>query len=470
MNCKTILLTVASIVLQLTNMSRAQITLTQKEEGIRGKSKLLNIESNSTQSKPYLSSSIAQEQFSIEITSLQNTITNFGAFGDPSISSTPSAEWPANSNNQYAFTGDLWVGAQLPNGNIAVTTTNVYGIIRPSEWIPQEAISTNGSPQVSVTQTRYNDLDESVPLHTSLGLDVAQETFAFKDENFIVHLLRIKNLGTKGTLKNVFVGIFYDFDISSSAAPQVYANDDMASYDADNNISYMFDGDDPNRPGNDTGEGGISSGYVGIKFLNLEPSNNIILFPGSGAIQFLTDEQRYALLSTRRFDSQVTQPRDYSILHSSGPFKLKPGNSISLTFVLGIGEGLNGLIATMNRVRSYSGSMQTLSEVLNESRNPSETIVPSLALSQNYPNPFNPSTTITFSLPNVGTRHVVSLRVYDVLGREVVTLVNEEMAAGSYEVTWDAKDQHGSPLTSGVYFYRLAAGSFVETKRMQLVR
>ena len=179
----------------------------------------------------------------------------------------------------------------------------------------------------------------------------------------------------------------------------LYWTDDLAGYDENNNISYMFDGDDPNRPGDDTGEGGISSGYIGIRFLNLKPSNNIILFPGSGAIQSLTDEQRYALLSTRRFDSQVTQPRDYSILHSTGPFELRPHNSLSLAFVLGIGEGLNGLIGTMNRVRSYSGSMQALSEIFNESRSSSMTFVSRVGLSQNYPNPFNPTTTISYVLP-----------------------------------------------------------------------
>ena len=93
------------------------------------------------------------------------------------------------------------------------------------------------------------------------------------------------------------------------------------------------------------------------------------------------------------------------------------------------------------------------------------------SLSQNYPNPFNPTTTIRFTIP-VGTygpaspagRHT-SLRVYDVLGREVRTLVNEEMKAGSYEATFDA-----SGLASGMYFYRLQAGEFVSTKKLLLLR
>lgn len=83
-------------------------------------------------------------------------------------------------------------------------------------------------------------------------------------------------------------------------------------------------------------------------------------------------------------------------------------------------------------------------------------------LSQNYPNPFNPSTKIRFDLP---TQAFISLKVYDVLGREVATLVNEMKQAGSYTVKWDA-----SRMTSGVYFCRLRAGNFIETKKLLLLK
>jgi hypothetical protein len=87
-------------------------------------------------------------------------------------------------------------------------------------------------------------------------------------------------------------------------------------------------------------------------------------------------------------------------------------------------------------------------------------------LEQNYPNPFNPTTMIRFTLPfGVGTLHATSLRVYDVLGRDVATLVNEMLQPGSYQVPWDG---HG--MASGVYVYRLQAGSVVATRTMMLVK
>lgn len=83
-------------------------------------------------------------------------------------------------------------------------------------------------------------------------------------------------------------------------------------------------------------------------------------------------------------------------------------------------------------------------------------------LRQNYPNPFNPSTTISYDLP---ARSHVTLRIFNVLGQEVATLVNGEVEAGRHQVWWDARR-----LSSGVYVYRMSAGDFVETKKMILVR
>lgn len=83
-------------------------------------------------------------------------------------------------------------------------------------------------------------------------------------------------------------------------------------------------------------------------------------------------------------------------------------------------------------------------------------------LSQNYPNPFNPSTTIKYSIAAAG---IVTLKIFDILGREVSTLVNEEKPAGIYEVNFNA-----ASLASGVYFYQLKAGSFVQTMKMLLIK
>lgn len=113
----------------------------------------------------------------------------------------------------------------------------------------------------------------------------------------------------------------------------------------------------------------------------------------------------------------------------------------------------------------YSQSPSDVQEINSEIPN-------SYSLQQNYPNPFNPTTKIGYVIPN-GVRNLVTLKVYDVLGNEIATLVNEEKSAGRYEVNFDA-----SRFASGIYFYKLQAGNpstgsgqgFVETKKMILLR
>ena len=85
-------------------------------------------------------------------------------------------------------------------------------------------------------------------------------------------------------------------------------------------------------------------------------------------------------------------------------------------------------------------------------------------LQQNYPNPFNPSTSIQYA---ISSTQFVTLKVYDLLGREVATLVNEEKPAGSYNVEFTINNLQ---LSTGIYFYRLQAGNYVETKKMILLK
>ncbi len=105
----------------------------------------------------------------------------------------------------------------------------------------------------------------------------------------------------------------------------------------------------------------------------------------------------------------------------------------------------------------YDGSFEYSNVVEAEIGLPSE-----FRLEQNYPNPFNPSTIISFQVPNSS---FVNLKVYDALGNEIATLVNEEKSTGSYEVNFRATN-----LSSGIYLYHLQAGSFVETKKMLLMK
>ena len=86
----------------------------------------------------------------------------------------------------------------------------------------------------------------------------------------------------------------------------------------------------------------------------------------------------------------------------------------------------------------------------------------SFQLFQNYPNPFNPTTTIKYQIPE---HNFVSIKVFDILGKEIETLVNEEKSKGTYEISWNA-----DYLPSGIYFYQLKSGKYIETKKMLLLK
>ncbi|HCY74397.1 MAG TPA: hypothetical protein DHV28_00615 [Ignavibacteriales bacterium] len=124
-----------------------------------------------------------------------------------------------------------------------------------------------------------------------------------------------------------------------------------------------------------------------------------------------------------------------------------------------------GIIGNNILCGTYSTGIfwRPLNEVVTSVNDNAESKSPvSFDLSQNYPNPFNPSTTIKFQLPKAG---MVTLKVYDILGNEVAALVNEEKAAGQYEVNFNA-----SALASGVYIYKIQSGSFINSKKMILLK
>ena len=146
-----------------------------------------------------------------------------------------------------------------------------------------------------------------------------------------------------------------------------------------------------------------------------------------------------------------------SVIGSGGNVTSNSNNIIVST----VGESFIGKSSnTINQNQIgfwYAYQQTTITDVENE-----ETIPTVFKLEQNYPNPFNPSTRIKFAVPEKSN---VLIKVYDILGSEVATLVNEEMDAGWYENNFNA-----AGLSSGVYLFRMEAGNFISTKKMIYLR
>jgi len=126
-----------------------------------------------------------------------------------------------------------------------------------------------------------------------------------------------------------------------------------------------------------------------------------------------------------------------------------------------IGESLIGF-SNNSSTNSYSGFWYTYIESITTNVEDQLTVPIEYRLEQNYPNPFNPSTTISWQSPVSSWQ---SIKVFDVLGNEVATIVDEYREAGRHRITFDA-----SQLSSGVYFYKIQAGRFTSTKKMLLIK
>jgi len=147
-----------------------------------------------------------------------------------------------------------------------------------------------------------------------------------------------------------------------------------------------------------------------------------------------------------------------------GPFHMNPGDSQYVLIKMSVGKGTDNL-----------SSITVLKEILNDTLEiptgvddevPS-TLPDEFRVGQNYPNPFNPSTVIEFDLPS---KSKVTVSVFNVLGRRVATLLNEERPAGSGSIVWDGTNDGGEAVASGVYFYRVRAGEQTIAKKMMLLK
>jgi hypothetical protein len=148
----------------------------------------------------------------------------------------------------------------------------------------------------------------------------------------------------------------------------------------------------------------------------------------------------------------------------TGPFNLAVGDTQEIVIAIPIARGTDN-INSITKLRELAAHVQDFYNTeLVDILKTKQTVAPTgFTLFQNYPNPFNPKTTIEYEVPE---KSFVTIKIYDILGREVQTLVsNEEQVRFKYKIVFDA-----SSLASGVYFYRIQAGSFTETKKMMVLK
>jgi hypothetical protein len=155
------------------------------------------------------------------------------------------------------------------------------------------------------------------------------------------------------------------------------------------------------------------------------------------------------------------------LINTEGGQIVKGSGAILNIQVSAVGEKFDGVgeISLLNASFDTGVSAEISREVLS----PKALLPKAFALSQNYPNPFNPSTTIAYDIPE-GDNIQVQLKVYNMRGQLVRTLVEETKSEGSYQIQWDGSDNYGRRVSSGVYFYRIKAGEFSKTRKMVILK
>jgi len=215
---------------------------------------------------------------------------------------------------------------------------------------------------------------------------------------------------------------------------------------------------------------------VNAEYLLKQVDTSVFINPFTVPIQFnyvgkrLEDETIQTLLGSYDCKKFLTQWKvsasilftEYNLLTTNDTIWIAPDNWIVQDIIPGQYVNLDSLpFVQIDPIAIFGLETKLTDEIVvsisNKELNPNV-----LALKQNYPNPFNPTTNIGY---RISDREFVTLKVFDILGNEVAILINEEKPAGSYELEFDA-----SGLPSGIYFYKLNSGGFVETKKMILLK
>jgi subtilisin family serine protease len=288
--------------------------------------------------------------------------------------------------------------------------------------------------------TRFTD--SAAPATSRIGLRVSMHSYAFSDpvdSKYIILTYDVTNT-TGNLIQNLYAGIFLDWDIGSDSG----LARNFSRFDSSRSLGYAFC-PAPGEP----------RAYVGIRALDTAAFFRSLVNDGSLA---LSRSAKWNWISGG-FSTVIAGPADIHQVLSSGPYTIAPGATRTIPFALVAGDSsLENIQQNADAAKRKWLSFKTAVGISEGNSG----VPAAYRLEQNYPNPFNPMTSFEFQ---VASFEFVSLKVHDVLGREVATLADEKRMPGIYRVQWDA-----SGLPSGVYFYRLQAGNFTETKKMILTK
>ncbi|MBL7127917.1 MAG: S8 family peptidase [Ignavibacteria bacterium] len=268
-----------------------------------------------------------------------------------------------------------------------------------------------------------------------IGVQITAESFAWNnanDEDYILLKYHIKNTNSTA-INGLYAGIFIYFSPNGSISGNV------TSIDTANKVGYTYNAANPDPY--------LGAAVMTSHNLNFHVINAPDLFNG-----FTTQEKWNSLYG---LSDTTIGPGGNAMTIAVGPLDIDAGETEKIGFAIVTGTNLSELITNTVTAKAKYAATISVKQI-------SELIPTKYELYQNYPNPFNPTTIIKFAVPK---NDFVSLKVYDILGKEVAVLLNGELEAGVYDLTFDA-----SRLSSGMYFYKVETNNFADTKKMLLLK
>ncbi|MFA4907014.1 MAG: LamG-like jellyroll fold domain-containing protein [archaeon] len=303
------------------------------------------------------------------------------------------------------------------------TSSNSFNPIEGFTTVPSRF------PGFTAFKTSFADEWETNRIGVRVFQTVHSSTTAGDDKYAIIEYRVVNESGVP--IGDLFSQFTADFDIGALA-------DNLGGYDSLLQMTYSYE------PG-----GANNSYFYGFSLLNQTVSGEAVFISGTDSLYVRST----SLLTTKT--PNPTMLGDYRNQISTGPFNLAQGETLTVAFAMFAGDSLNDICTSAMRAKQVYNNGLPVEEVYNS-------VPDKFTLHQNYPNPFNPTTNIEYAIPK---RSAVRIEVIDLNGRLIETLVNRTQEPGKYQITWNA-----SRFPSGVYFYKITAGDFVETRKCLLIK
>jgi len=308
--------------------------------------------------------------------------------------------------------------------------------------LPDSSIRVDTLTDSTLSYTRYVD-------KAGLGVKVEQYTRTFNDPEragFVLYRLVITNI-SDSLIPSLGVGLYFDWDIDVNT----YGTN-LGGMDTAYKVFYQYDDANP----------ALRFGVMGIPYTSpvygyeLLDNNVYVYSPADIA------DSIWAIMTRASFSSTgAGGPDDHSMLLTLSLADLDSGATRVEEFAL-FGYDTT-LITTDSLANLINATATSVREIISQTTK----LPKSFELNQNFPNPFNAITQIRFAVPK---QSYVKLDIYDILGRKVKSLVNEDLTAGHKQITWNGKNESGDEVASGVYFYRIKTEDFQTTKKMVLLK